>query len=199
MGPTETGRTRASPLRPPSSYHRAAVTTDDFLALFGLTASDLEENRRGRLSATQARLARAATREDAIWMGGFAIGAWVVMGGVLWIFQTSPHAFRWGSALSPSELGILALILALPVAATIWAVWTLVVHVRSRAAARVEVREGIVRRSVLRHRQAAVHTIAIDGESLDVSPRAFECIDDGARYRVYYVARSRVVVMIEPA
>jgi hypothetical protein len=178
------------------------VSDDDeragWLALFGQTERDLEENRRGRLSPRQRHLASSATRDDAIFMVGLAVVLSAVMIGVLWMLVSNGRVLVWDDGVSFAEIVIVAFTVGLPLVSLGWAGWTVHIHLASRGEARVEVREGALDKRVLRHGRAEVCSITIAGESLDVAPLVFDRLMAGARYRVFFVPGSRVVVMVEP-
>lgn len=174
------------------------MQTDAWLALFELTHADLESNRRGVLSERQQRTARAATGADARSMLGISMGAWAMFGGIVWILQTSPHAIRLGEPLESAHYAMIGTGIALPLAATLWTLYAAAVHFGSRADTTVRSTEGPVQKRALRHRHTEVLSISIGAESLDVSARVFERLAEGARYRVFFVPTSRLVVMIEP-
>lgn len=169
----------------------------DWLAFYSATAADLAENRAGRLTAQQRALAAGATKSDAVEMVGLALVLTAVMGGVFWMYATSRH-FDASDGLDGTELGLSALMLALPAAALAWAAYTVWIHLRHAGAARVERVAGPVIKQTQRHRQLVLHTLVVGEVSLDVAPRVFDRVKHGASYAIYFVPGSRVVVMLEP-
>ena len=173
------------------------MSREEWLALFGLAQADLEENRAGRLSLRQIVLAKSAALREAVFMLGFALTAWLVMGGVFWIFQSSPHAFRW-ETLDLTGVGLLTVIFAFPVLASLWTVWCVVIYFRARDATRVEMREGPVEKHTLRYKQTIIHSIVVGTEKLDVAERVFTHVREREALRIYFVTATRMVVMLEP-
>ncbi len=170
-----------------------ASMTDALRAAFALTDDDLAHNRRGELSPAQAARATKATGDDATFMAGFAVLFAIVMYGVLW--------FIWDSGAFDRMSGGGGLVIAIaggfPTAAIAWAIWTWVVHRRSRGATQVAVAEGAVETNTRRYRGVALHQVLIDGEAFDVTPEAQAAIGALSHARLYYVPVSRVVVGAE--
>jgi hypothetical protein len=166
-----------------------AAALDTWLGAFQASLSDLDANRAGTLSPLQVQRVRDATRTDAVFMSGFALVASAVMLFVLWLVWSSGKPVPWA---------LYALILALPVSASLWAARTIYIHRRYGDVTRVRVLEGITTRHVLSYKGTSIYSLTVDGHKLDITEAIYAHIVDGAAHRIYYVPGSRIVVMIEP-
>jgi len=192
---------------------------------FGFTDRDLSDNHLGRLSSNQkillidrfgpllgagilsvfvwlmlwliyASVIRKLPVHDALW----EVGIRVVQPQVIWTgrhemygqFSKAPLIYS-GAAISVVLL-VLGGICALP-----WKlIRDLVAGVVYMTCGRVEIEQGENRKRGLPDGIVRYYYRLRDNEVFEVSRQAYDVIDDGGLYAVYYLPRSRVVVSVEP-
>ena len=162
--------------------------TSALMLALGFSEADLEANRRGALSASQAARLRASRRRQLA--AGMLLFAGLVVAATTFIYLGQAN----GNAILGWAGALLILINAV------------VVGVMARAYMRVggdlrpgnvQVLAGQVERVLRRGRQADNYLIRIDGASLAVSKEVFLSFRHEAPYRLYRAARSGALLSAE--